>query len=131
MSATPSPQSSRPETPQDFHWGIAYLREDMQDQRNELRSEIRGLGARIDGIGARIDGIDARINETAQNLRDEIRGSNNRTDGVLTCIGENNRFMLQRIDQRHEELAKSLDARFLWMTTMIGLTGVILAVIKI
>ena len=118
MSETPSPQSSRPETPQDFHWGIAYLHEDMQDQGNELRSEIRGLGARID--------------ETAQKLRDEIRGSNNRIDGVLTCIGENNRFMLQRIDQRHEELAKRLDARFLWMmTTMIGLTGVILAVIKI
>ena len=35
----------------DMHWGISYLREDIQD----LRQEIRALHGRIDSTNQRID----------------------------------------------------------------------------
>lgn len=34
----------RQEVPRDFHWAIAYLRDDIQD----LRAEVRSVHARID-----------------------------------------------------------------------------------
>ena len=54
-----TPASSKP--PDDMHWGISYLREDVQD----LRQEIRSVNARIDGMNVRVDsrfdGVNARI----------------------------------------------------------------------
>ena len=49
MTETPS----HPQPPAELYWGIAYLREDIQD----LRTEIRGIHTRIDGIHIRIDGL--------------------------------------------------------------------------
>jgi hypothetical protein len=51
------PTSPSAPSPDDMHWGISYLREDIQD----LRQEIRALHARIDGVSEsltkRIDGV--------------------------------------------------------------------------
>ena len=42
--ADPEPVASQPRTaPDDMHWGINYLREDIQDLRAETRTEIREL----------------------------------------------------------------------------------------
>ena len=38
-----------------MHWAISYLREDLQDIRNELRNDIRGLHTRLDGTNTRLD----------------------------------------------------------------------------
>jgi hypothetical protein len=45
------PLSSNP-PPDDMHWGVSYLREDLQD----LRQEIRGLHERIERSEARTAG---------------------------------------------------------------------------
>ena len=37
--------------PDDMHWGISYLREDLQD----LRQEIRAVHGRFDTVNSRLD----------------------------------------------------------------------------
>ncbi len=63
MAETSNPQSSRPQPPEEFHWAVSYLREDIQDMRNE----IRGTNSRIDefnrSLSERIDGTNRRIDE--------------------------------------------------------------------
>ena len=55
MSETSNPQASTPQPPEEFHWAVTYLREDIQD----IRNEIRGVHGRIDetnrSLGQRID----------------------------------------------------------------------------
>lgn len=50
MAENPS-QSPPQQAPAEFHWGIAYLREDIQD----LRHEIRTVHTRIDDSNRRQD----------------------------------------------------------------------------
>ena len=51
MVETTETSTSRAHPPEEFHWGIAYLREDIQD----LRTEIRGVHSRIEETNRRID----------------------------------------------------------------------------
>ena len=55
MSETSNPQASTPQPPEEFHWAVTYLREDIQD----IRNEIRGVHGRIDetnrSLGQRIN----------------------------------------------------------------------------
>ena len=44
MSETSNPQASTPQLPEEFHWAVTYLREDIQDTGNETR----GVHGRID-----------------------------------------------------------------------------------
>lgn len=44
MSETSNPQASTPQPPEEFHWAVTYLREDIQD----IRNETRGVHGRID-----------------------------------------------------------------------------------
>ena len=107
MAETSNPQASRPQPPEEFHWAVSYLREDIQDMRNE----IRGTNSRIDELNRSLSG---RIDETNRSLNG--------------CIDETN----QRIDEKYELLTRRLDNRFaLMMTTMVALAGVMVAVIKL
>lgn len=146
-SQSPVPLSRPPE---DLHWGIVYLREDIQDLRGEiravyvrldqtaqeLRSEIQGSRNEIQGsrneFQAGFLAVNARIDRTTQELRSEIQGSRNEFQtGFLTVnarIDQTN----QRLDAQFEFLLKRLDNRFLWMiTTMIALSGIIVTIFKI
>lgn len=72
MTENPNPQS-RP-APEDLHWGISYLRGDIQDLRNQI--------------------------------------------GV--------------VHQRIDESNKRMDSHFMWtMTTLVAITGILIAVIKL
>ncbi len=55
MPETPDPKSLPSKPPEDFHWSIAYLREDIQD----MRQDVRALHGRIDetnrSLSQRID----------------------------------------------------------------------------
>ena len=73
MSETSNPSTAQPQPPQEFHWGISYLREDIQD----LRQEFRSVHTRIDGTNQRIDEVNislrTRIDEQSQSLHKALR----------------------------------------------------------
>jgi hypothetical protein len=61
------------------------------------------------------------LREDIQDLKHDIRRLETRLDATN-----------QRIDDKHEHQLNRLDNRFMWiMTTMITLTGVLIAVIKL
>ena len=69
-------RETRPVWEAEVPWAISYLREDIQDLRNEVRETRRltvesyeKLDAKID---ARTDGLDAKIDARTEELRQEI-----------------------------------------------------------
>ena len=87
-SSNPQPRPA----PEELHWGISYLREDIQDLRNQ--------------IGA----VHHRIDETNRSLGEQI----------------------QAVHRRIDETNKRMDAHFIWtMTTLVAITGILIAVIKL
>ena len=79
-------------SPDNTHWGVAYLREDLQDLRQQIRDDIK-------------------------DLRQEIAETNKRIDET---------------NKRIDEINKRIESRFTWLiTTMVALTGILIAVIKL
>ena len=101
MTDNPTPPS-RP-VPDDLHWGISYLREDIQDLRNQMREDIQELHN--------------QRREDIQDLRNQIGIVHHRIDETNKRIDETN---------------KRMDAHFIWiMTTLVAITGILIAVIKL
>ncbi len=89
---TESPESQAASAPDNTHWGVAYLREDLQDLRQQLREDVKDLRQQIAETNKRIDETNERIDETN----------------------------------------KLIESRFAWLiTTMVALTGILIAVIKL
>jgi len=99
----PAPELERAEIP----WVVAYLREDIQDLRNEVR-EVRRLTIesyeKLDAkIDARTDGLDAKI----EGLRQEM-------------------------DAKIEGLHREIAVQFRWMVgTIVAVGGLIVAALKL
>ena len=101
MAETPESQATT--SSDNTHWGIAYLREDLQDMRLQMREDTKELRVQMAETNKRIDETNKRIDET-------------------------NRSLGQRIDETN----KLLESRFIWIiTTMVALTGILIAVIKL
>ena len=101
MAETPESQATT--SADNTHWGIAYLREDLQDMRLQMREDTKELRVQIAETNKRIDETNKRIDEV-------------------------NRSLGQRIDETN----KILESRFIWLiTTMVALTGILIAVIKL
>ena len=100
--------------PEDMHWGFSYLREDIQDLRQEFRGQI-------------------------QDLRDDIRGARQETQevrkdltGQIQATREELSNQIQATREEVKELAKRMDSRFyLTMTMMIGMTAAIIGSMKL
>ena len=108
MTDNPNPQS-RP-APAELHWGISYLREDIQDLRNQ--------------IGA----VHHRIDETNRSLGEQIQAVHHRIDETNRSLGE----QIQAVHHRIDETNKRMDVHFRWtMTTLVAITGTLIAVIKL
>ena len=126
--------------PEELHLGISYLREDIQD----LRQEIRGTHNRIDEMGV---SLNQRIDTLGTTLGRRIDELGATLGGRIDATNEHYRSLNQRIDdlgtsvsQRFDEFGISvnhrIDSRFTillttLLTTMIALTGVIVAAIKL
>ena len=92
------------------HWGIAYLREDLQDIRLQMREDTKELRVQMVETNKRIDETNKRIDETNQSLGQRIDETNKRID----------------------DTNKILESRFIWIiTTMVAITGILIAVIKL
>ena len=63
-----TPESQTPSSPDNTHWGIAYLREDLQDIRLQMREDTKELRVQIAETNKRIDEVNRslgqRIDET-------------------------------------------------------------------
>ena len=122
MSETSNPSPVQPQPSQELHWGISYLREDIQDLRQDLHQAIQG--------------VRQELREDIQDLRQEIRGIHGRIDEVNRSLGarieEGDRSLSARIDEKYELHNRALRSQLTWlMTTMIALAGIIVAVIKL
>lgn len=105
-SSNPQPRPA----PQELHWGISYLREDIQDLRNQ--------------IGA----VHHRIDETNRSLSEQIQAVHHRIDETNRSLGE----QIQAVHHRIDETNKRMDVHFRWtMTTLVAITGILIAVIKL
>ncbi len=107
-------ESQAAPAPDNTHWGVAYLREDLQELRLQIREDGKDLRLQIAETNQRID-------EVNQSLGQRIDQTNQRIDEVNQSLG-------QRVDQTN----KLIDSRFAWLiTTMVALTGILIAVIKL
>ena len=105
MSERPTP------APEDLHWGISYLREDIQDLRQQMREDTQETRQETrQAIQDMRQDMRQETQETRQDMRQQI--------GILhQRIDENNK----RIDENN----KRMDTHFRWiMTTLIAITGV-------
>lgn len=107
MSEGADPPRRAVPAPEEMPWSISYLRDDIK----ELRAEV----------GVQLGALHNRIDETQRSLSDRI--------------DETHRSLSDRIDEtnkRIDETNKRIDIHFRWiMGTLVTLTGVLIAVIKL
>ncbi|MBI2502336.1 MAG: hypothetical protein HYW07_03780 [Candidatus Latescibacteria bacterium] len=134
MTEASTPQPARPQPPEELHWGISYLREDIQDLRQEMRgldakleartttlySEIKGLDLRLN---AKIEDLDLRLNAKIEDLGTHL---NTRIDGLGTHLNTKidglDARLNTRIDQVYTKLDAEIDTKFYWTLGTILLT---------
>jgi septal ring factor EnvC (AmiA/AmiB activator) len=63
MAEPTDPQEATP-SPDNTHWGVAYLREDLQDLRQQMREDSKDLRQQIAETNRRIDETNRRIDRT-------------------------------------------------------------------
>ncbi len=75
MAETTDPQAAS--TPDNTHWGVAYLREDLQDLRLQMREDVKDLRQQIAETNRRIDETNRRIDEMNKRIdrTNELIGS--------------------------------------------------------
>lgn len=146
----PDPENA----PGDLHWGIAYLREDIQDLRQEIRSTNKRLDHGLSGIrqemtnlagdsrqdltvrinslrdelGARIDSLREQLRSEIQKVREELGA---RIEAVREELGAKIESVRADAAASHELLLKRMDTNFSWtMTAMVAMTAVIIGSMK-
>ena len=126
--ATPDNPQSAPQQhpPETLHWGISYLREDIQDLRQDMRHEYTK-------IYTRLDQADNRLNQVNISLTERIERINaNLTERIELF----NTSLTERIDLVNTSLTERIDSRFNWaIGIMVALTSAstsaIIAAIKL
>ena len=129
MSESTDPQTRATPKPEEMPWVISYLHDDIQDLRQDLRTQVGAVNNRIDETNR---SLGEQIHEVNRSLGDRINGTNNRIDEINRSLGdridETNRSLGEQIRALH----KRMDTYFLWMMgTLVTITGVLIAVIKL
>ena len=62
MAEPTDPQEATP-SPDNTHWGVAYLREDLQDLRQQMREDNKDLRQQMAETNQRIDGINESLGQ--------------------------------------------------------------------
>ena len=107
MSESTDPQTRAIPAPEEMPWSISYLHDDIQALRIQSHADIQALRAQshadIQALYAEIGVVHKRIDETNRVLSEQIRA-----------------------------VHKRMDTYFLWMMgTLVAVTGVLIAVIKL
>jgi phosphoglycerate-specific signal transduction histidine kinase len=132
-------------------WVVAYLREDIQDLRNEVRETRRltvesyeKLDAKIDELhqdmDVKINGLrqdmDAKIDGLRQDMDAKINGLRQDMDvkinGLRQDMDANTNGLRQDMDANIDGLRQDMDMRFRWtLTTMVAVGALIVAALKL
>jgi len=114
-------QSSQPVPPTESTLALSFLREDIQDVRQDVRQTNERIDVLRTEMSGRIDVLRTEMSERIDALRTEM---SERIDALRTEMNE-------RIDQtngRIDELGKQLDSRYArLMATLITCTGILVA----
>jgi chromosome segregation ATPase len=95
-------------------WVVAYLREDIQDLRNEVREVRRSLQRLDEKLDGGLTRLDARIDARTDGLDAKIDA---RTDGL---------------DAKIEGLRREMNVQFRWLLgTMVAVGALIVAALKL
>ena len=140
MSENTDSQARATPKPEEMPWVISYLHDEIQDLRQDLRTQIGAVNNRIDetnrSLSDRIDefnrSLSDRIDETNRSLSEQIHEVSRSLDGRINetnnRVDEFNRSLGEQIRALH----KRIDTYFLWMMgTLVTITGVLIAVIKL
>jgi chromosome segregation ATPase len=91
-------------------WVVAYLREDIQDLRNEVRENRRSIERLHQDMDAKIEGLDAKIDRLRQDMDAKIFG----------------------LDAKIEGLNREMSVQFRWVAgTMVAVGALIVAALKL
>ena len=158
MSESTAPQTRATPKPEEMPWVISYLHDDIQDLRQDLRTQIGAVNNRIDETNRSLSeqihelnrSLDGRINETNNRIDEFNRSLGDRIDETNRSLGDRidkfNRSLDDRINETNNRvdefnrslgeqiraLHKRIDTYFLWMMgTLVTITGVLIAVIKL
>jgi chromosome segregation ATPase len=105
-----APELEKAEIP----WVVAYLREDIQDLRNEVREVRRSLQRLDEKLDGGLTRLDARIDARTDGLDAKIDA---RTDGL---------------DAKIEGLRREMNVQFRWLLgTMVAVGALIVAALKL
>ena len=63
-SSNPQPRPA----PEELHWGISYLREDIQDLRNQIGAVHHRIAETNRSLGEQIQAVHRRIDETNKRM---------------------------------------------------------------
>ena len=140
MSESTDPQTRAIPTPEEMPWSISYLHNDIQALRTQSHDDIQALRTQThDDIQAlrtqTHDDIQALRDQTRDDIQalrdqshDDIQALHTEIGVVHKRIDETNRVLSEQIRAVH----KRMDTYFLWMMgTLIAITGVLIAVIKL
>lgn len=129
MSESTDPQTRAIPAPEEMPWSISYLHDDIQALRIQSHDDIQAL--RIQSRDD-IQALRTQSHDDIQALRaqshDDIQALYAEIGVVHKCIDETNRVLSEQIRAVH----KRMDTYFLWMMgTLVAITGVLIAVIKL
>ena len=129
MSESTDPQTRAIPAPEEMPWSISYLHDDIQALRIQSHNDIQALSIQSrDDIQA----LRTQSHDDIQALRaqshDDIQALYAEIGVVHKRIDETNRVLSEQIRAVH----KRMDTYFLWMMgTLVAITGVLIAVIKL
>jgi len=129
---TPVLELDRAEIP----WVVAYLREDIQDLRNEVRETRRLTLESYEKLDAKMDvglaRLDAKIEELRQDMDAKIKALDAKVDARTDGLDAKIDGLRQDMDAKIERLRQDMDMRFRWtLTTMVAVGAVIVAALKL
>ena len=136
MSESTDPQTRATPKPEEMPWVISYLHDDIQDLRQDLRTQMGAVNNRIDEVNRSLSeqiletnrSLSEQIHEFNRSLDGRINETNSRIDETNNRIDETNCSLGEQIRAVH----KRIDIYFLWMMgTLVTITGVLIAVIKL
>ena len=95
--------------PEEFHWGISYLREDIQDLRDQIRPMHQRMDRINESLADRFDEFNQRLNKFNESLILRHNETNQRIDEIYESLTLRIDETNKRIGEIYESLTLRID----------------------